>query len=183
MKSRIKKILKETDFDWIGDIPSFFEITEPVTQRNPKNSLRLYWTNGTGEENGVWSDNWYTFKNDSEGINNLIRYVKILKNGYNASGYFSIDKLIDLYLEGGNDYIVTDWMKSELNKIPTQGFRASTIYAEKRGALDEMLKEDLYDMGILTHDSYSGDYATIERWWVHYFDEAGVEYKTKLNIL
>jgi hypothetical protein len=180
MKNLIKKILKE-DFDWITDIPPFIEITEPVSQKNPRDVFRLHWTNGHGEDGGTWSDNSYTFTNDSNGSEQLIRYVKILQNGYNSSGYFSLEKLIDLYLDGGHDYIVTNWMRGELSKIPTNGFGEDTIYNEKRDALDEMLKDDLYDMGILSYDSYSGDYATVERWWITYFDEYGVEFETKIN--
>ncbi len=169
MKNLIKKLLKE-DFDWITDIPSFIEITEPVAQKNPKDAFRLYWTNGFGEEYGTWSDNWYTFKNDSQGINKLTRYIKMLQNGFNVSGYFSVQKLVDLYFGGGHDYVVTDWMKSELNKTD-----------DKESVLIEWLSEDLNDIGILTHDSYSGGNATVEAWKVTYFDENGVEFNTKIN--
>jgi hypothetical protein len=72
-------------------------------------------------------------------------------------------------------------MRGELSKIPTNGFGEDTIYNEKRDALDEMLKDDLYDMGILSYDSYSGDYATVESWWITYFDEYGLEFETKIN--
>ena len=53
---------------------------------------------------------------------------------------------------------------------------------QAREFLMEMLYEDLRDMGILDYDSYSGGDSSIERWWITYFDEAGVEYNTKIKI-
>ena len=173
MDKLIRKILNESDFDWIKNVPSFIEITEPVSVKNPKNRYRLYWTNGIGEDAGHWSDNWFMFNNDNRGINLLTRYVKMLQNGFNASGYFSVHKLADLYFEGRADYVVADWMEDELSQEDDE--------VEARGTLIEMLYDDLRDMGILPYDSYHGGDATVERWWVTYFDENGIEFKTKIS--
>lgn len=172
MKKTILKILKE-DFRWITDIPSFIEITEPVAQNNPKDVFRLYWTNEhyTGDY-GVWAENWVHFKNDSNGIKRLTRYIKILQNGMSRRGNeIDFDLLVDLYFNKGQDYIATDWMKSELSKLPND-----EDYMNKEEALSDMLKEDLNDLGI-----YDWGSSTIERWKVTYFDENGVEFNTKIN--
>jgi len=169
MKKFIKKILKE-DFDWIDDIPSFIEITEPVTQSNPKDIFRLYWTNEhyTGDY-GVWSDDWYGFKNDSNGVNNLTRYVKILQNGLDdRTNEFDFDLLVDLYFNQGHSYIATDFMKRELS---------NEDYTDKKHILSQMLKDDLNDLGIFNW----GGGVTLERWKVTYFDENGIEFNTKIN--
>ena len=161
---RIQSILKE-DFDWITDIPSFIEITSPVTQDNPKDVFRLYWTNEhyTGDY-GVWAEDWVHFKNDSGGIKRLTRYIKILKNGMSRRGNsIDFELLVDLYFNKGQDYIATDWMKGEL---PND---------EPEDALLNMLVDDLSDLGIYNSDS------TIERWRITYFDENGVEFNTKIN--
>jgi hypothetical protein len=113
------------------------------------------------------------FNNDNNGVNRLTRYIKMLQNGFNASGYFSVEKLADLYFEGRADYVVDDWMEDVLSQEDDE--------VEARGILIEMLYDDLSDMGILTYDSYHGGDATVERWWITYFDENGIEFKTKIS--
>lgn len=167
MKKTILKILKE-DFDWITDIPSFIEITEPVTQNNPKDVFRLYWTNEhyTGDYD-VWENDWTTFPNDSNGIQRLTRYLKMLDVGVNR-GIISTRELTKLYFSGNHDYIATDWMVSQLSKN-------GLTEEEKIEQLSDMLSDDLSDMGF-----YRGD-STLEKWYVTYFDENGIEFNTKIN--
>ena len=176
MEKLIIKLLKESEFDWIKEVPSFIEITEPIAQKNPKDSFRLLWTNGSNEEYGTWSDNWQTFKNDNRGIEFLTRYIKMLQNGVDNDGRLSVGKLVRLYLDGRHDYIVDDELGRALAEIPEDA-----TPTEERDLLLEWLYEDLRDMGILEWDAYNGGESTIERWWVTYFDEAGVEYTTKIN--
>ena len=179
MEQIIRKVLKESDFDWIREVPSFIEITEPVTQRNPKNSFRLHWTNGHGQDSGVWANNWFTFKNDNQGIEGLKRYVKILQNGFNAHGRLSVNKLAELYLTGNHDYIADNELERELANQDGGDFDFSDD--DKIDMLQEWLYEELRDIGILEWDEFNGDESTIEDWRVTYFDESGVEYKTKIN--
>jgi hypothetical protein len=172
MKNLIKKILKE-DFDWINDIPSFIEVTEPVSQNNPKDMFRLNWTNShyTGDYD-VWADEWYNFKNDSDGITKLTRFVKILQNGVNPrSDDFDFNLLSDLYFKGGHDYIVTKEMENILSNL------SDYDEEEKKEKLVEMLEENLSDLGVYQYNS------SLQRWRVTYFDENGIEFNTKINIV
>ena len=174
MEQIIRKILRESDFDWIKEVPSFIEIIAPISQTNPKNKFRLSWTNGHGEDSSVWADSWYTFNNDNQGVNDLTRYVKILQNGVDTRGNFSVYKLVELYLTGNHDYIADNEIEMELANINDDD-------DDKKDMLHDWLYEELHDMGILYRDSYSIDDATIEKFWVNYFDEVGIEYKTKIN--
>lgn len=67
-------------------------------------------------------------------------------------------------------------MVGELSELP----KDSGLW-NKIDFLSKMLQEDLYDLGIITNNSYYDSDATIERWGVIYFDKNGVEFKTKIT--
>ena len=90
-----------------------------------------------------------------------------------------MNKLAELYLTGNHDYIADNELERELANQDGGDFDFSDD--DKIDMLQEWLYEELRDIGILEWDEFNGDESTIEDWGVTYFDESGVEYKTKIN--
>jgi len=93
MKNVILKILKEGEFDWIQNTPSFLEILGPISNRNPKDSFRLHFNLGYGENGARWSSDWVQFNNNTKSLNN-----KITHKSYN----------MEIYYKGNEKYIVAN---------------------------------------------------------------------------
>lgn len=165
IKKNIKKILKE-DFDWITNIPSFIEIEEPVSTKNPKEVYRLHFLNE--HRSGYREDNWHQFKKTE--TDKLVRYIKILD--LVGTGEIDTYELADIYIDKGYDWILTPWIKSQITGLDED---------EIRETLRDFLFEDLQDIGIIGWDFNENDYTTLEGWHVTYFDEYGIEYFTKIN--
>ena len=45
----------------------------------------------------------------------------------------------------------------------------------------DVLSEYFYDWGVVSYDSYYQDNAILERWWVSYFHENGLEHKVDVD--
>jgi hypothetical protein len=108
--------------------------------------------------------------------------LKILKNGINRNGELDIDLLVDLYFNGGHDYIVDNWMLSRLEELPPKTDEDyESVLESNKYDLRDMLINDLMEIGVINSDD-RGEFASIEKWWVTYFDDFGVEYKAKMTI-
>ena len=181
MKKRYLEILKE-DFDWIEHVPSFLEIGEPLSIKNPKDKYRLHWTSGHGEEYHRWSDDWRTFDNDNAGIDGLTRLIRILTettSTIHRRPTINLGDLIDLAFNQDQKWVLRDEWWSDIEEMREGGDDEDYII----DTVSEWLLDDLRDEGILSYNDYYDEFSSIERWWVTYFDKYGIEFSVKVNAM
>jgi hypothetical protein len=168
MKNLIKKILSE-DMDWIEGVagaPNGITILDPKSKTNPKNKFRVYVTHSHGEEGGTWADNWFNVKqDDTRGLIRLLCFCIVLNENNDRSDL----ELTRLYIEEGETWVLDN----------TQGLSDTDLADED--VVFERIREELHDWGLIEYDSYRQDDAYLERYWVTYFDENGIEHKTSLD--
>jgi len=183
MKGMIRKMLRE-DFDWVtNDTVSFLEIGEPLSTQSPKNAYRLHMTHGVGEEYGTHIPNWIDFNTDD--LDRLTRFIKIL-NYLNLNHADGLDGLVDLWVKGGQTWVLSDDTNKEITYDKELGmwFIDNTEFDkdEITYQIEEWLREELLDYGIIDIDTYHQEDASVEDWKVTYFDEFGVEHVVKVNL-
>jgi len=164
----MKRIIREDndDFDWIRNVPNIVSITHPVTQKNPKNSFRLYWYLEYGH---VWADNWVTIPNDPRGVDKLTFLIKVLKYyGMTGDGFDNIE-------------ISNALISGELNSYGIFNPPLNTSGDEYDDFTDSVY-DYLNDIGFLIYDDGRDDYCEVQKIWVRYYDEYGVEYETEIKI-
>lgn len=183
MKKNYLEILKE-DFDWIEHVPSFLEIGEPLSIKNPKDRYRLHWTSGHGEDYSRWSDDWRTFNADNDGIIGLTRLIRILtkttsvrQGSYHST--INLDNLIDMAFNQDQKWVLQDDWWSDIEGMRESGDDEDSI----KDTVREWLQDDLRDEGILSYNDYYDEFSSIERWWVTYFDKYGIEFSVKVNAM
>ena len=180
MKKKYLEILKE-DFDWIEHVPSFLEIGEPISTKNPKDKYRLHWTSGHGEEYSRWSDDWRTFNTDNVGIIGLTRLIRILMETTSVRHrrpIINLDDLVDVAFNQDKKWVLRDEWWSDIEEM-----RKSDDEDSIKDTVRDWLQDDLHDEGVLSSNDYYDEYSTIERWWVTYFDKYGIEFSVKVNAM
>ena len=181
MKKRYLEILKE-DFDWIEHVPSFLEIGEPLSIKNPKDKYRLHWTSGHGEDYGRWSDDWSTFNADNAGIDGLTRLIRIITETTSVNArrpVIDLGHLIDMAFNQDQKWVLRDDWWSDIEEMRKSGDDEDFIKDMAR----DWLQDYLHDEGVLSSNDYYDEYSTIEQWWVTYFDKYGIEFSVKVNAM
>lgn len=176
MRSKILKILKESgDFDWAGNIPSFLEVLQPISNRNPKDMWRLHFNLGYGEDFSRWSSDWVQFKNTEKSTKDLQWLISLIEFQEDNKGTFDLGVLASAFL-GGREWIMgpylSDWKAKGYDKLGS---------FEQKETAEAWIEEILQDYGLWDLDDYSGNPAPVEDWKVTYFDKNGVEHIVKVN--
>ena len=181
MRDNIKKILRE-DFEWVvNDTVPFLEIGRPLTQTNPKNKYRIYITHGTGEDNATWSDNWINVnENETDYIVRVVKMANTLQNSRDFDD--GMYELINMWFNG-EKWVLSDQDNQSLEKTIKD---EEWDLEDDRGTIEDYIREwlddELMDMGLREYNSYYQESAPIERFWITYFDEYGVEHQVRVNM-
>jgi len=165
MRNTIKNILKENELEWIEGVqgaPKGITILDPKSKSNPKNSFRVHMTHSHGEGGGTWADNWFNIKQeDTTKLSRILCLLIALEDG-------GVYELVRLVKEEGEMWIVADY-----DLTPEELQNDDDVY--------DVIYEFCYDWGLIEFDHYSQDDAGLEKFWVTYFDENGIEHKTKID--
>ena len=113
----------------------------------------------------------------------MVRFVKIagfLMNKNYDTGFY---ELINLWFNG-EKWVLSDYSNQSLEDV----IKDEGLDLEDEGDRDviedyvrDYLSEELTDMSLKEYNSYYSEEAPIERLWITYFDEYGVEHQVRVN--